>query len=148
MPVSRQKRPWRGMNIGEIASSTAGNANFLCSALCMIKNQNGPATLPCNTAAHQAGSAAADNHNITVFIHHTTRTISAMAHPVIGRIPSMAGDAVPAATGPGGPGMMRVCPGQLSTEAGNFMSRAGCCPFDEWRQNQKHGISEEAGLGE
>jgi hypothetical protein len=24
-----------------------------------------------------------------------------MAHPVIGRIPSMAGDAVPAATGPG-----------------------------------------------
>ena len=129
------------MNIGEIAPPTAGNANLLGSALCMIKNQNAPAPLPCYTATHQASSTAADNHNIAVFIHHITRRVSAMTHSAIGRIPTMPGDAVPVATGPDEPFMMRSRPGQLTTEAGNFMSCAECCPFERWRHNRNTGIS-------
>ena len=78
MQIIGQKCRWRGVNIGEVATAAAGNANLFCRPFGMIENQDRPATVAGNAATHQPGSPAANDHNIACFTHHITRSPGAI----------------------------------------------------------------------
>ena len=52
------------MNVGEIATTPAGDFNFLSHPLIVFQQENSPAPMPCSHGAKHACGTPAYNHHI------------------------------------------------------------------------------------
>ena len=69
MPVARQERRRRGMDVGEIAAPAAGDADLLGWLFRMVEDQHPPPARAGDPPAHQPGGPAADDQHINLFRH-------------------------------------------------------------------------------
>jgi hypothetical protein len=69
MPIIRNKILWASVQIGEIATATAGNQNFLADAIGAFEYQDAPFSLASLNRAPQASSARSKNDNVVSLIH-------------------------------------------------------------------------------
>jgi hypothetical protein len=81
MRVLRQKLFGAGMNIGEIASPAAGDADFLASGLGVIDEQNSSPAPSGFGGAEHASSACADDQGVEIIGFHSNFTPKARELP-------------------------------------------------------------------
>ena len=69
MRIGRKKLRRGRMEIGEIATSAAGDEDFFAGARGAFEDGDAASTLPCFNSAHKASGTSAENYGIIVVSH-------------------------------------------------------------------------------
>jgi len=62
--IGREEIVGRAMNVGEIASASAGNQDFLAETVGALQHSYAASALPCYHAAEKAGGPATENDGV------------------------------------------------------------------------------------